>query len=138
MHKRKRNRILLFLIVAISITAGVAIILSNLSSNIMFFYTPSEVHTAETNANTIKVGGLVKPGSIIHINEGIEFQLTDNKSDLYVRYHGLLPPMFKDSQGIVAQGKLQPNKIFYAELLLTKHDENYKPCELKDKIKSTN
>ena len=94
--------------------------------NIVFFYAPSEIAASHLNQE-IRVGGLVKPGSIKQLApDSIEFTVTDLKKDLIIYYKGIAPILFRENQGIVAQGRMH-NNVFIARQLLTKHDENYKP-----------
>ena len=113
---------------------GVYIILSNLNDNIVFFYPPSEIAKIRSKAGKVRVGGLVKKDSIIKLSDKkILFTITDHLADLQVEYQGILPALFRENQGIVAEGALILNTTtFKASKLLTKHDENYMPPELKN------
>lgn len=114
---------------------GVYIILSSLRDNIVFFYPPSEIHKIKHNSKA-RIGGLVKKDSVITGEDGeISFTLVDFTDEIIVKYKGLLPALFRDGQGIVAEGILNPDKIFIATKLLAKHDENYMPPGLSSKIK---
>lgn len=129
MQKKTKNRLLLTIIFITLVSLGVCIILYNLEQNITFFYPPSKLHEINTT-NEIRVGGLVKPGSIIKISlNTIKFTITDNKQDLNILYQGILPALFRENQGIIAKGKLHGN-LFVADELLAKHDENYMPPEV--------
>lgn len=134
------------------VASGIGIILYNLEDNIVFFYPPSkilELQRAEGEEKhsearhvlhqyngkglsqilqkEIRVGGLVKAGSIRNLGSGVtEFVLTDNIADIKITYKGILPALFREGQGIVAKGKLA-NSVLVASELLTKHDENYRP-----------
>lgn len=110
---------------------GVYIILSNLNDNIVFFYPPSEIDKIKSSNTKVRVGGIIKEGSIITSSEMILFTITDNISELQVEYRGTLPALFRENQGVVAEGRLISKNLFKASLLLTKHDENYRPPELK-------
>lgn len=113
---------------------GVYIILSNLNDNIVFFYPPSEIAKIRSKTGKVRVGGLVKKDSIIKLSDKkILFTITDHLADLQVEYQGILPALFRENQGIVAEGILILNTTtFKASKLLTKHDENYMPPELKN------
>ena len=118
-------RITLFLAV---MSFGVYLILSNLQDNIVFFYPPSDIEKFSHNNHKIRVGGLVKSGTIQHEADRISFTITDNIQDLVIIYTGLVPALFREGQGIVAEGFFEQDKqIFRATSLLTKHDENYYP-----------
>ena len=107
---------------------GVWLILRSLSDNIVFFYPPSEIHKISTQDRKVRVGGLVKSGSISQLTgDTISFIITDDASELMITYRGILPALFREKQGIVAEGQLVSKELFVASKLLTKHDENYRP-----------
>lgn len=128
MHKKTRNRLIASLLLLLCIGSGVYLVLYFLSDNIVFFIKPSEISVAHMSKK-IRIGGLVEPGSIKHGHSNlVEFMVSDGKKSIKVEYKGILPALFRESQGIVAEGKLNSTSdIFYAQRLLTKHDENYKP-----------
>lgn len=129
MRRRIRNRLYITVLCVSLIFLGMYIILYNLSQNIVFFYPPSQLETAD-HTRYIRVGGFVKQGSVQKLEDGrIKFVITDSIKDLVISYKGMLPALFREGQGIVAEGKLE-GKIFIANELLTKHDENYMPPEL--------
>jgi len=131
MRKKTKNRLfgILFLMACLSI--GTYIILSKLNDNIVFFYPPSEINKISSSATKVRVGGLVKESSIVQVtDQKITFAITDNIDDLIIEYEGVLPVLFREKQGIIAEGKLLPNNIFLAKNLLAKHDENYMPPEI--------
>lgn len=100
--------------------------LRSMSDNIVFFYEPSELHKADLSKD-IRLGGLVEKGSIVKIDAAtLEFDLTDYKTKIRVRYRGVIPTLFREGQGVVAAGMMHDD-LFVAKELLTKHDENYKP-----------
>ena len=113
-------------------TLGIITVLSVFSDAIVFFYSPTELIKMRLNGESenkkiVKIGGIIKNNSIIRLSPDlIEFVITDNNTDIKVQYKGILPPLFRDNQGIVAKGNII-NNIFIATELLTKHDENYKP-----------
>lgn len=131
MQKKKKNRLLAILLMLATCIVGVYIILSNLNDNIVFFYPPSEIDKIKSSNTKVRVGGIIKEGSIITSSEMILFTITDNISELQVEYRGTLPALFRENQGVVAEGRLISKNLFKASLLLTKHDENYRPPELK-------
>jgi cytochrome c-type biogenesis protein CcmE len=115
---------------------GVYIILSNLKDNIVFFYPPSEVYKISYDDNKVRVGGIVKEGSIQKISGAkISFIITDNIAEMEIIFDGIVPALFREKQGIVAEGKLISEKSFLAKKLLAKHDENYMPPEIVNSIK---
>ena len=127
MTKQGKNRIK-NLILLVSITSlSLYLILSSLSEKITFFFIPSNITIKEYN-KIIRLGGIVKENSINKNKKSneISFILKDNRNQIPILYKGISPPMFRESQGIIAKGKYD-GKIFYADILLTKHDEQYKP-----------
>ncbi len=115
---------------------GVYIILSSLNDNIVFFYPPSEISKIKENTK-VRVGGIVKNGSITKETDNkIRFIITDYSEELEIIYQGILPALFREGQGIVAEGTLQPARSFLAIKLLAKHDENYMPPQIKQHIDS--
>lgn len=121
------NRLLSIILLLSSCSLGIYIILSNLRDNIVFFHTPSEIDKIKINQK-IRVGGVVKYNSIYKLSANkIKFTITDHKQDLQIVYTGILPALFREGQGIIAEGSLDNNIIFTAKKLLTKHDENYRP-----------
>ncbi len=129
MQRTVRNRLITSIVIVLSVSGGVALMLRAMSDNIVFFYSPSELYKAN-HSKEIRIGGLVKEGSIVRIDDAtIMFDITDNKADLTVRYRGIIPTLFREKQGVVALGKMQDD-VFVARELLTKHDENYRPQEV--------
>ena len=117
---------------------GVYIILSSLNDNIVFFYPPSEISKIKENTK-VRVGGIVKNGSITRETDNkIRFIITDYSEELEIIYQGILPALFREGQGIVAEGTLQPARSFLAIKLLAKHDENYMPPEAAEALMRAN
>jgi cytochrome c-type biogenesis protein CcmE len=136
--KRKKRLLLIGLMVAgVAIAAGFA--LKAFNENLMFFYTPSKVVAGEAPAgHLIRVGGLVTTGSVQRQSDGLTvlFDITDNAETITVQYTGILPDLFREGQGIVAHGRLQDGRLFIADEVLAKHDENYMPPEVADALKT--
>jgi cytochrome c-type biogenesis protein CcmE len=112
-----------------------------LSENINLFFSPSEIAAGKAYpAQRIKVGGMVSEGSLDRANDSLQvsFMITDYQHDLVVHYDGILPDLFREGQGIVAQGQLQADGAFAADQVLAKHDENYMPPEVIDAIEQAN
>lgn len=131
MNLKVRNRLIITLVLFASITTGISLILYFLSDNIVFFITPSEISDKHLGKK-IRIGGLVEKSSIHKDNTGIIFTVTDNKQSMKIKYNGILPGLFREGQGVVAEGILRnKSEIFEAKALLTKHDENYKSPENK-------
>ena len=119
---------MLFRSVVLALAAG--FVLNAFQSNLVFFFTPTQVAQGEAPKNKMfRVGGMVKEGSVKRDQAVIEFVVTDTARDIPVRYSGLLPDLFKEGKGVVAQGRLDEQGLFVASEVLAKHDENYMPPE---------
>jgi cytochrome c-type biogenesis protein CcmE len=133
MTPARKKRLALILLMVGGVATGVGFALKSLDQNIMFFFTPTEVVNGEAPANKLfRVGGMVVAGSVERPGDGltVRFDLTDNEKAVTVRYAGILPDLFREGQGIIANGKLDESGDFIAEEVLAKHDENYMPPEL--------
>jgi cytochrome c-type biogenesis protein CcmE len=109
--------------------AIVALVLNAFQSNLVFFYSPTQVAAQEApKGRTFRVGGLVQEGSVRREGTKVNFLITDTAQTVSVRYEGILPDLFKEGKGVVAQGQLQGG-VFVAREVLAKHDENYMPPE---------
>ena len=133
-HKR-------FILIAIGLALlGLAamLILNAFKSNMVFFYTPTQVEKGEVPKGTgFRVGGLVVPGSLKRQDDGltVRFEITDTAKTIPVVYKGILPDLFKEGKGVVAQGKIGASGLFEASEVLAKHDENYMPPEAAEALK---
>ena len=115
-------------VAAVGIAAALA--LNALRSNVAFFFTPTQVEAGQApRERTFRVGGLVKQGSLKRDQMTVSFVITDTARDMTVRYTGILPDLFKEGKGAVAQGRLDERGEFVASEVLAKHDENYMPPE---------
>ncbi len=137
--KPKRRRLLLvttgFGIVALS----TALVLTALDEGVAYFYTPSELATAEgISGQAIRLGGLVEEGSVVR-GQGISvsFRVTDLERSLPVAYEGILPDLFRDGQGVVVMGRLRADGTMEASEVLAKHDETYMPAEVAEALKES-
>ena len=127
----------LFVIAAIASLLGIAamLVLGALRDNIVFFYTPSEINQSDRQSGRqLRLGGLVKDGSVEIDGMESVFVVTDGSANITVRYNNALPSLFREGQGVVAEGRIE-NGIFIAQNVLAKHDENYMPAEVADKLK---
>ena len=107
-----------------------AFVLNAFQNNLVFFFTPTQVLNGEAPKNkTFRIGGLVKVGSLQRDGTQVSFVVTDTAQDIPVRYTGLLPDLFKEGKGVVAQGRLDAQGLMTASEVLAKHDENYMPPE---------
>jgi cytochrome c-type biogenesis protein CcmE len=112
-----------------------ALVFNAFQSNLVFFYSPSQVVAREAPANrTFRLGGLVESGSVRRDGVAVNFLVTDTAKSIPVRYEGILPDLFKEGKGVVAQGQLQDG-VFLAREVLAKHDENYMPPEAAEALK---
>jgi len=110
--------------------AAAALVLNAFESNMVFFFTPSQIEAGEApKGRTFRIGGLVKEGSLRRRDMTVEFVVSDTAKEIPVAYTGILPDLFKEGKGVVAQGKLGPDGRFVASEVLAKHDENYMPPE---------
>ena len=124
------------------VTAGIAsllgiaamLVLGALRDNIVFFYTPSEIIQSDRSSlQQLRLGGLVKDGTVKIEGMQSVFIVTDGNVDITVRYNNALPSLFREAKGVVAEGQIE-NGIFMAQNVLAKHDENYMPAEVADKL----
>ena len=118
--------------------AATALVLNAFQSNLVFFFTPTEVAQGKAPTERIfRIGGLVKEGSVSREPTGtlVRFEVTDNAKTIPVAYNGILPDLFREGRGVVAQGKLQADGSFVAREVLAKHDENYMPPEAAEALK---
>ncbi len=136
---RKRRRLVLIGGGLGVLAVAVALVLSALRDSIVFFNSPSDVAEKHVAPGArIRLGGLVKTGSLVRgDNLQIRFDVTDGKSDLPVMYQGVLPDLFRDGQGVVAEGALNGAGVFSADTILAKHDETYIPKEVADALKKS-
>ena len=136
MTRKQRRSVLIGTCLAV-LGVAVALVLFAMRDSIVFFYSPSEVaamHIAP--GQRFRLGGLVEMGSVVR-GEGttIRFAVTDKAKTLPVTFTGVLPDLFREGQGVVAEGSLEPNGTFHADSVLAKHDENYMPPEVAKKLK---
>ena len=114
---------------------AVALVLIALDENIIYFYSPSEIDDSKS-VDLLRVGGLVKDGSVRTDNDlGIKFIIEDNLAEVSVLYNGILPDLFREGQGVIAEGKFIDN-IFIANEIVAKHDENYMPKEVYESLRN--
>ena len=129
----------LLVVVAITALLGIAVmlVLGALRENIVFFYTPTDIAKSGTKSGQpLRLGGLVKEGSVTIDGLQSVFTVTDGTANVTVRYDNALPSLFREGQGVVAEGSMDNGK-FIATNVLAKHDENYMPADVAEKLKST-
>jgi cytochrome c-type biogenesis protein CcmE len=122
-------------VAALAVAAG--LVLSAFQKNLVFFFTPSQIVANEAPVGkSFRIGGMVEKGSLKREADGVtvQFVVTDTAKSVRVTYRGLLPDLFKEGKGVVAQGRLTPDGVFRADEVLAKHDENYMPPEAKHAV----
>lgn len=134
---KPRHRRLAIIAGVLSVAAAAAsLVLNAFRSNLVFFYSPSQVMAQEApQGRTFRVGGLVRMGSLQRDGVHVHFDVTDTAQTIPVRYQGILPDLFREGKGVVAQGQLGSDGIFVAREVLAKHDENYMPPEAAEALK---
>jgi cytochrome c-type biogenesis protein CcmE len=134
----RRSRRLVLIVVALAVVGAAAgIALYALNDSIVFFYSPTEIAEKGVSPGArLRVGGLIRAGTLVKSgDQNVAFLLTDGAHDLKVSYQGLLPDLFREGQGVVAEGVLQPSGELRAETILAKHDERYMPREVVEALK---
>ena len=130
MKQHRKKRLINILLISLLSGSGVLMVLYALNTNLDYFYTPSEIISEKLPSNKrVKVGGMVREGSVIRNGEDISFVITDYEESISVQYKGIVPDLFKEGSGVVALGYLENNTL-KAEKVLAKHDENYMPPAL--------
>ena len=138
--KKVRSRIIFSIIIVFFASAVLYITFKSLEENVVYFYSPTDIYNKNytlTN-KTIRVGGLVKEKSINKKETSINFIITDLKNEIIISYKGLLPNLFSEGKGVIAEGKLKDKKYFVADKILAKHDENYMPPEVSKALEKSN
>jgi cytochrome c-type biogenesis protein CcmE len=133
---RKQRRLVLIGSGLFVVALAALLVLTALKDSIVFFNSPTDVVEKQIKPGTrIRVGGLVQPGSVARDNLDARFDVTDGKTAIKVRYSGILPDLFREGQGVVTEGALDPSGQFVADTVLAKHDETYMPKEVADALK---
>ncbi|MET4023764.1 cytochrome c maturation protein CcmE [Bradyrhizobium sp. S3.2.12] len=134
---RKGRRLAIISASGLTLAIAVGLILFALRDNVVFFYGPTEIaEKAPPRGTRLRIGGLVKRGSLTHGGSStVVFAVTDLKHDIKVSYTGLLPDLFREGQGVVAEGTVEGPDLFHADTVLAKHDERYMPKDVSDKLK---
>ncbi len=128
--KPRHKRVAIVVGVVAAVGVATALVLNAFQSNLVFFYTPTQVAAQEApSGRTFRLGGLVSVGSVKRESTTVEFSVTDTARTIRVHYVGILPDLFKEGKGVVAQGQMRSDGVFAAREVLAKHDENYMPPE---------
>jgi len=138
--KKAKSRIYILILSLISIGIIIFFILRSLEQNVVYFFSPTEIYNKSdiSFGKKIRLGGLVKEGSTSKKEATIKFIITDLKNEIFVSYSGLVPNLFSEGKGVVAEGKLRDKKYFVADKIMAKHDENYMPPEVKEALDKSN
>jgi cytochrome c-type biogenesis protein CcmE len=136
---RKQRRLILIGASLGVLAIAAALVLGALRDSIVFFNSPTDLAEKHIAPGTLmRIGGLVKPGSIERgDNLQVRFAVTDGKADVAVHYQGIVPDLFREGQGVIAEGKLEQGGAFAADTVLAKHDERYMPREVVDALKKS-
>jgi cytochrome c-type biogenesis protein CcmE len=134
---RRQRRLALIGVSGLVLLAAVGLVLSAMRDSIVFFVSPSEIVAQHPAPGTrVRIGGLVKPGSLARGSDlGVRFAVTDGTHDIAVQYRGALPDLFREGQGVVAEGRFEADGRFLADTVLAKHDERYMPREVVEALK---
>lgn len=133
--KRRHKRIAFILVGVAALSVAAFLVLTAFNNNLVFFFSPTQVAAKEAPVNrTFRIGGLVQEGSLKREGLKANFVVTDTAASIPVVYNGILPDLFKEGKGCVAQGRIGEDGVFHAEQVLAKHDENYMPPEAGEAI----
>ena len=140
LSKKVKTRIIFLIFVLISATVVIYLILKSLEENVVYFFSPSEIYEKPNISfnEKIRIGGLVKEDSISKEQNSIKFIITDLKREIIVSYKGLVPNLFSEGKGVIAEGKFKDKRYFIADEILAKHDENYMPPEVSRALEKSN
>tara|TARA_B100001123_G_scaffold396846_1_gene479572 strand:- start:198 stop:626 length:429 start_codon:yes stop_codon:yes gene_type:complete len=138
--RKVKSRIFFFSFLSILAIAIIFFTLRTLEDSVVYFFSPTEIKNKADISfeKKIRVGGLVKIDSVIKKGTSINFVITDLKNEIIVSYNGLIPNLFSEGKGVVAEGKLKDKNYFMADTILAKHDENYMPPEVKKALEKSN
>ena len=132
LSKKARSRFFVLMFLLVLAVVVIFAVLKSLEENVVYFFSPTEIYNNENISfnKKIRIGGLVKEGSLTNNQALINFIVTDLNNEIMVSYSGPLPNLFSEGKGVVAEGKLKDKKYFIADKILAKHDENYMPPEV--------
>ena len=133
--KKVKLRALFIFLLLVSVILSIFLVLKSLEENVVYFLSPTEIkNLSEINNKKIRIGGMVKSQSIIVNSDKVIFIVTDFKNEISVSYSGLVPNLFEEGKGVVAEGFLKDRSFLVADKILAKHDENYMPPEVKEAL----
>ena len=140
LSKKVKSRIVFLVFLLLSATVIIFLILKSLEENVVYFFSPSEIYNKSNISlnEKIRIGGLVKEGSVSKDQTSTMFIITDLKKEIIVSYRGVVPNLFSEGKGVIAEGELKDKKYFVADKILAKHDENYMPPEVSKALEKSN
>ena len=140
LSKKVKSRIVFLIFFLALASLIIFFILRSLEENVVYFFSPTEIYNKANISfdKKIRIGGLVKKNSVSKKDTSINFIITDLKKEIIVSYTGLLPNLFAEGKGVVAEGKLKDRNYFVANKILAKHDENYMPPEVREALEKSN
>ena len=140
LSKKVKSRIFFLFFLSILAVAIIFFTLRSLEENVVYFFSPTEIYNKPDISfkKKIRIGGLVKINSVSKNETSINFIITDLNKEIFVSYNGLIPNLFSEGKGVVAEGKLKDKKYFIADRILAKHDENYMSPEVKKALENSN
>ena len=138
--KKVKSRMIFLILLLLSTAAIIFFVLKSLEENVVYFFSPTEIYHKPNISfdEKIRIGGLVKENSLIKSQKSIKFIITDLKNEIIVIYNGLVPNLFSEGKGVIAEGQLKDRKYFVADKILAKHDENYMPPEVRKALEKSN
>ena len=138
--KKVKSRMIFLILLLLSTAAIIFFVLKSLEENVVYFFSPTEIYHKPNISfdEKIRIGGLVKENSLIKSQKSIKFIITDLKNEIIVIYNGLVPNLFSEGKGVIAEGQLKDRKYFVADKILAKHDENYMPPEVSKALEKSN
>ena len=134
---RKKRRMYVLGLALLGLGTATALTMAAFEDNIVFFYSPSDLAAKPPGDRSVRIGGLVEEGSVEKAAEGltVRFRVTDLAQSMPVTYTGIVPDLFREGQGVIAEGSLENSGVFRADSVLAKHDENYMPREVADTLR---
>jgi len=138
--KKVKSRMIFLILLLLSATVIIFFIFKSLEENVVYFFSPTEIYDKPNISfnKKIRIGGLVKENSLSKSQKSIKFIITDLKNEIIVSYDGLVPNLFSEGKGVIAEGQLKDKKYFVANKILAKHDENYMPPEVSKILEKSN
>ena len=140
LSKKVKSRMIFLILLLLSATVIIFFIFKSLEENVVYFFSPTEIYDKPSISfnKKIRIGGLVKENSLSKSQKSIKFIITDLKNEIIVSYDGLVPNLFSEGKGVIAEGQLKDKKYFVANKILAKHDENYMPPEVSKVLEKSN